>query len=217
MMSGFKNIMFGGEGLFVTTVTGPGIVWLQGMPPDRMVSEIVRRLPSRRGHDLGMPIDMGSGSTDSQEDDSMDESEDSLANDDSVEKTDITNDIHQQTEAVSSSSGEEFVDSESSKSLLGDASFEDQHVATENTRSHTDDFGDTTKFSTENDAVNVDEKNVFDDFLKDETSFPSNDEFSSNNEFHSEDNHSASEISDDDDEGISSLLGKIWDIFNNDD
>jgi uncharacterized protein (AIM24 family) len=28
MMSGIKN-----EGLFVTTLTGPGKIWLQGMPP----------------------------------------------------------------------------------------------------------------------------------------------------------------------------------------
>ena len=28
-MPGFKNVVFGGEGLFVTTLTGPGTVWLQ--------------------------------------------------------------------------------------------------------------------------------------------------------------------------------------------
>jgi hypothetical protein len=39
MLSGFKNVMFGGEGLFITTLTGPGTVWLQGQPPQRMVSE----------------------------------------------------------------------------------------------------------------------------------------------------------------------------------
>lgn len=27
MMPGFKNVLFGGEGLFVTTLQGPGIVW----------------------------------------------------------------------------------------------------------------------------------------------------------------------------------------------
>jgi hypothetical protein len=31
--------MFGGEGLFVTTLTGPGTVWLQGQPPQRMIGE----------------------------------------------------------------------------------------------------------------------------------------------------------------------------------
>lgn len=59
-MPGFKNVMFGGEGLFVTTLTGPGIVWLQGMPIDRMVSEIARHIPSG-GIGLGIPIGMGGG------------------------------------------------------------------------------------------------------------------------------------------------------------
>lgn len=31
-VKGFKNILFGGEGLFLTTLTGPGKVWLQTMP-----------------------------------------------------------------------------------------------------------------------------------------------------------------------------------------
>ncbi len=60
-MSGFKNVMFGGEGLFVTTLTGPGTVWLQGMPMDRMVSEIARRVPSGGGIGLGVPL-FGGGS-----------------------------------------------------------------------------------------------------------------------------------------------------------
>ena len=58
MMPGFKNVMFGGEGLFITTLKGPGTVWLQGMPQDRMVSEIVRRLPPG-GLGFGIPIGMG--------------------------------------------------------------------------------------------------------------------------------------------------------------
>jgi uncharacterized protein (AIM24 family) len=29
MMKGFKNVVFGGEGLFITTLTGPGTVFLQ--------------------------------------------------------------------------------------------------------------------------------------------------------------------------------------------
>ena len=32
MMKGFGNIMFAGEGLFVTNLTGPGRVWIQSMP-----------------------------------------------------------------------------------------------------------------------------------------------------------------------------------------
>ena len=31
-VSGAKNVLFGGEGLFNTVLTGPGRVWLQTMP-----------------------------------------------------------------------------------------------------------------------------------------------------------------------------------------
>ena len=31
-VKGVKNVLFGGEGLFLTTITGPGRVWLQTMP-----------------------------------------------------------------------------------------------------------------------------------------------------------------------------------------
>jgi uncharacterized protein (TIGR00266 family) len=57
MLSGIKNIMFGGEGLFVTTLTGPGKIWLQGMPPDRMIAEIASRVPAGSG--LGPVIFLG--------------------------------------------------------------------------------------------------------------------------------------------------------------
>lgn len=53
-------MLFGGEGLFITTLTGPGTVWLQGQPPQRMVSEIARRVPSG-GIGLAVPIGMGGG------------------------------------------------------------------------------------------------------------------------------------------------------------
>mmetsp|Transcript_15854 Transcript_15854/g.22671 ORF Transcript_15854/g.22671 Transcript_15854/m.22671 type:complete len:348 (-) Transcript_15854:208-1251(-) len=56
VMPGFKNVLFGGEGLFVTTLTGPGSIWLQGMPPQRMVSEIARRVPSGGGVGLAIPV-----------------------------------------------------------------------------------------------------------------------------------------------------------------
>jgi uncharacterized protein (AIM24 family) len=47
MIKGFKNVFAGGgEGLFMTTLKGPGgVVWLQGQPPQRMISEIARRVP----------------------------------------------------------------------------------------------------------------------------------------------------------------------------
>ena len=62
MMQGFKNVLFGGEGLFVTTWTGPGVVWLQGQPPQRMISEIARRVPGGGGMGFVPVIGGGGGS-----------------------------------------------------------------------------------------------------------------------------------------------------------
>lgn len=56
MVKGFANVFAGGEGLFMTTLTGPGVVWLQGQPAQRMVSEIARRVPSGGGIGLAVPI-----------------------------------------------------------------------------------------------------------------------------------------------------------------
>lgn len=63
IQGGITNIIGSGEGLFLTTLTGPGIVWLQGQPPDRMMSEIARRVPSGGG--MILPIPMGGGSSSS--------------------------------------------------------------------------------------------------------------------------------------------------------
>ncbi len=46
----------------MTTLTGPGTVWLQGQPPQRFISEIARRVPSGGGIGLAVPIPgMGGG------------------------------------------------------------------------------------------------------------------------------------------------------------
>ncbi|MCD8218302.1 MAG: TIGR00266 family protein [Clostridiales bacterium] len=42
---GVKNMMFGGEGVFNTVVTGPGTVWLQTMPISHMAGEILKFMP----------------------------------------------------------------------------------------------------------------------------------------------------------------------------
>lgn len=60
MVPGITNAIFGGEGLFMTTLQGPGQVWLQGMPPDRMIAEIASRIPSG-GLGFGVPIPIGGG------------------------------------------------------------------------------------------------------------------------------------------------------------
>jgi uncharacterized protein (TIGR00266 family) len=45
MVRGFRNILFGGEGLFLATVTGPGRVWLQSMPIVNLAEEIGKYMP----------------------------------------------------------------------------------------------------------------------------------------------------------------------------
>ena len=46
MIKGFKNIFFGGEGLFLTKLTGPGKVWLQTLTMQNFASRIVPYIPS---------------------------------------------------------------------------------------------------------------------------------------------------------------------------
>ena len=45
MVPGFRNILFGGEGLFLATLTGPGKVHLQSMPIMNLAEEIAHYLP----------------------------------------------------------------------------------------------------------------------------------------------------------------------------
>lgn len=44
-VKGAKNILFGGEGLFVGKLTGPGKVWIQTMPMSNLVSVIMSKMP----------------------------------------------------------------------------------------------------------------------------------------------------------------------------
>jgi len=50
-VGGIKNTLFGGEGLFFATVTGPGEVWLQSLPFSRMAGKIMAA--SRGGKEEG--------------------------------------------------------------------------------------------------------------------------------------------------------------------
>lgn len=45
-VKGFKNIFFGGEGLFLVTLTGPGKVWLQTLTAHDMAEKLIPYLPS---------------------------------------------------------------------------------------------------------------------------------------------------------------------------
>ena len=47
-VKGIKNIFLGGEGLFLTTLTGPGKVYLQTMPVSNLVGLVTAALPKRQ-------------------------------------------------------------------------------------------------------------------------------------------------------------------------
>jgi uncharacterized protein (AIM24 family) len=44
-----KTALFGGEGLFLAQLTGPGEVWLQSLPFSRLASRIFAAAPQRGG------------------------------------------------------------------------------------------------------------------------------------------------------------------------
>ena len=58
MLPGFSNVIFGGEGLFMASLTGPGEVHLQSMPILNLAEEIARYLPlgQNRGGNVGTGV-----------------------------------------------------------------------------------------------------------------------------------------------------------------
>jgi uncharacterized protein (TIGR00266 family) len=59
MVRGFRNMIFGGEGLFLATLTGPGKIWLQSMPVMNLAEEIARHLPSEKAVDASAGAGIG--------------------------------------------------------------------------------------------------------------------------------------------------------------
>ncbi|GAA0086957.1 TIGR00266 family protein [Clostridium sp. CTA-7] len=55
-VGGFKNAVFGGEGLFFATLTGPGEVWIQSLPFSKLASRIYAATPQN----MGKSVDQGS-------------------------------------------------------------------------------------------------------------------------------------------------------------
>jgi uncharacterized protein (TIGR00266 family) len=53
-VGGFRNALFGGEGLFYATLTGPGHVILQTMPFSRFANRIAAAIGSRREESKGL-------------------------------------------------------------------------------------------------------------------------------------------------------------------
>ncbi len=53
MVRGIRNAFFGGEGLFLATLRGPGKVWIQSMPFSRLADKIISAAPKMGGKRKG--------------------------------------------------------------------------------------------------------------------------------------------------------------------
>ncbi len=56
MVKGYRNILFGGEGLFLANLRGPGRVFLQSMPVVNLAEEIFRHSPSHNTGETGSVV-----------------------------------------------------------------------------------------------------------------------------------------------------------------
>ena len=52
-VGGIKNTLFGGEGLVLATITGPGPVWLQSLPFSRLAGRVAAATPGAGGSSKG--------------------------------------------------------------------------------------------------------------------------------------------------------------------
>jgi uncharacterized protein (TIGR00266 family) len=48
MVRGIKNMIFGGDGIFLASLTGPGRIWLQTLPISRLAHQLMEYMPSGR-------------------------------------------------------------------------------------------------------------------------------------------------------------------------
>lgn len=53
MVKGIKNLLFGADSLFLASLTGPGMVWLQTMPISQLAHAIAPYLPQQEGSEGG--------------------------------------------------------------------------------------------------------------------------------------------------------------------
>ncbi|RDY28019.1 TIGR00266 family protein [Romboutsia weinsteinii] len=59
-VGGIKNTLFGGEGIFFATLTGPGDVWIQSLPFSRLASKVFASAPQNYGDQRGEGSILGS-------------------------------------------------------------------------------------------------------------------------------------------------------------
>ena len=59
-IGGVKNTLFGGEGIFFASLTGPGDVWIQSLPFSRLASKVFASAPQTYGNQKGEGSILGS-------------------------------------------------------------------------------------------------------------------------------------------------------------
>lgn len=52
-VGGIRNTFFGGEGVFLASLTGPGKVWIQSLPFSRLAERVIASAPRMGGKDRG--------------------------------------------------------------------------------------------------------------------------------------------------------------------
>jgi uncharacterized protein (AIM24 family) len=58
-VGGVKNTLFGGEGLFLATLTGPGHIWLQSLPFSRLAGRVIKATGVMNKKGEGSLLDLG--------------------------------------------------------------------------------------------------------------------------------------------------------------
>jgi uncharacterized protein (TIGR00266 family) len=48
-VTGIRNMIFGGDGIFLAALTGPGRVWLQTLPISKLAHQLMQYMPSQAG------------------------------------------------------------------------------------------------------------------------------------------------------------------------
>ncbi len=59
MVPGIKNMIFGGDGIFLAVLTGPGTIWLQTLPISRLAHQISEYLPHADARQVGPAVGGG--------------------------------------------------------------------------------------------------------------------------------------------------------------
>jgi uncharacterized protein (TIGR00266 family) len=59
MVPGLKNMIFGGDGIFLAVLTGPGTIWLQTLPISRLAHQISEYLPREDARQVGPAVGGG--------------------------------------------------------------------------------------------------------------------------------------------------------------